>query len=162
MKNIKLVLAIILTFTMIITLCACGDSADNSSADSKTESASNDVSANSADHTSETASDSSDASVDASAGTSSDESTEEAKFTVKVVDANGNAVKGAYIQLCKDSCVFYESDDNGIVKFSDEITEGYKLSVLSCPDGYVYEGEAEVYLESGITEYTVTLAIVEG
>ena len=153
MKNIKKILALILAFTMLFCLCSCSDSNNNSS----TDNSSKDVSVNSensADSSSNTASDDSDA--------SSESSEEAAKFTVTVVDTNGNAVKGAYIQLCKDSCVFFESDENGIVKFSNEITEGYKLSVLSCPDGYTYEGEAEVYLESGITEYTVTLSAVEG
>lgn len=160
MKNIKLVLAIILTFTMLFALCACSDGTDSSSAGNESK----DASVNSTDNTSsDIVSNNSEASVDDSSDDSSDESAEEeAKFIVKVVDANGNAIKGAYIQLCKDSCIFYESDDDGIVKFNDEITDGYKLSVLSCPDGYVYEGEAEVYLESGITEYTVTLAIIEG
>lgn len=161
MKNIKSLLALVLSFAMLFCLCACSDSSDNSS----TDSASKDVSVNSENSVDNT-SDASDASVatsDADSEPSEDETSEApAKFTVTVVDTNGNAVKGAYIQLCKDACVFFESDENGIVKFSDEITEGYKLSVLSCPDGYVYEGEAEVYLESGITEYTVTLSVVEG
>lgn len=148
MKNIKRALTLVLALTLLFCLAACGDSSDTSSSD-KTESSKTDIS--------------SDAASDVSKETSTAESeAETAKFTVKVVDADGNAIKGAAVQICKDTCVFAETDDNGIASFDAEITDGYKLSVLSCPDGYVYEGEAEVYLESGITEYTVTLSTVEG
>lgn len=80
-----------------------------------------------------------------------------ATFEVTVVDQNGNAVQGVMMQLCKDVCVPKLTDANGVAVFEAEITDGYKLSVLSCPAGYTYEGEAEIYLDSGITEYTVEL-----
>lgn len=147
MKNIKFALTLVLALAMLICLCACSDSTSTSSTDNSKE----DASSNAASEVSTV---------------SKEESTENsqpetAKFTVKVVDADGNAIKGAAIQICKDTCVFAETDDNGIAGFDAEITDGYKLSVLSCPAGYVYNGEAEVYLESGITEYTVTLAVAE-
>lgn len=80
-----------------------------------------------------------------------------AVFEAKVVDQNGTPVQGVMLQICKDTCVPKMTDANGIAAFELEITDGYKLSVLSCPDGYTYTGEAEVYLESGATSYTVEL-----
>ena len=80
-----------------------------------------------------------------------------ATFEVKVVDQNGAPVQGVMIQICKDICVPKMSDANGIALFDLEIEDGHKLSVLSCPAGYTYTGEAEVYLESGSTSYTVEL-----
>ncbi len=79
-------------------------------------------------------------------------------FTVKVVDADGNPVPGVLVQMCKDSCVPSPTDVNGVATFSTiETSDGYKLSVMSCPAGYVYTGEAEIYLESGLTEYTLEI-----
>ena len=82
---------------------------------------------------------------------------EEATFTVKVVDAEGNPVAGVVVQVCKDECVPATSDDAGLATFKLEITEGYKLSVVTCPEGYEYTGEAEVALEVGAKEYTLTV-----
>lgn len=78
-------------------------------------------------------------------------------FEVKVVDADGNAVSGVMIQICKDTCIPKVTDENGVAVFDIEVTDEHKLSVLSCPEGYTYTGEAEVYLEDGATEYTVEL-----
>lgn len=78
-----------------------------------------------------------------------------ASFEVTVVDQNGIPVSGVMMQVCKDICVPKVTDTNGVAAFDIEITDGYKLSVLSCPTGYTYTGEAEIYLESGSTSYTV-------
>ena len=83
---------------------------------------------------------------------------EASAFEVKVVDASGNPVEGVMLQICKDSCIPAKTDANGIAKFNIEITDGHKLQVLSCPAGYQYTGEAEVYLEAGSSEYTVELS----
>lgn len=89
----------------------------------------------------------------------SEEETEdvEATFTVKVVDAEGNAVAGVELKLAKEESISATTDDTGVATFNVEITEGYKLSVVTCPEGYEYTGEAEVALEAGIKEYTVTI-----
>ena len=63
-------------------------------------------------------------------------------------------------QLCKDACVPAKTDDNGVATFTIEVTDGYKLSVMSCPAGYEYTGEAEIYLEDGATEYTLEIKAV--
>lgn len=80
-----------------------------------------------------------------------------ASFVVKVTDKDGNALKGVMLQICKDTCIPMMTDDNGVASFNIEVTDEHKLSVLSCPEGYVYNGEAEVYLEDGMTEFTVEL-----
>ena len=153
----KKLFVLLLALGMLVSLCACGgnESANNeSSIDITTE---------------DPASDTSDISEN---NESSTPSTPEvtAAFTVTVIDQDGNPVKGAYIQLCKDSCIFKESNEQGIVSFDNEITDGYKLSVLVCPDGYTTENTAyatdaegkaaEVYLNAGITEYTVEIVKV--
>lgn len=78
-------------------------------------------------------------------------------FEVTVVDSEGNPVSGVMLQVCKDTCFPAVTDANGVASFNIEVTAEHKLSVLSCPEGYVYSGEAEVYLEDGATEYTVEL-----
>lgn len=90
---------------------------------------------------------------------SEDESEDEteATFLVKVVDAEGNPVAGVTIQLSKDESLTATSDDTGVATFNVEITEGYKLSSVTCPEGYEYTGEAEIALEAGIKEYTLTV-----
>lgn len=87
--------------------------------------------------------------------TSSVEKVEE-KFTVKVVDQNGDPVPNIMIQICKDTCVPKATDANGVAKFDFESTDGHKLSLFSCPEGYEteYVGDNYIYLEDGETEYT--------
>ena len=74
---------------------------------------------------------------------------------VTVVDQDNNAVEGVTVQLCKDTCFMKTTDTDGQVIFDVEIEEGYKLSILACPDGYEYTGEAEISLDAGTAEYTL-------
>ncbi len=133
MKLTKKFLAVLLSLLVVFSLCACG--ADTSS--SKDDVSSSEI-------------------VSGSEDTSSEEKT--SKFEVKVVDANGNPVEGVMLQICKDSCIPAKTDANGVATFNIEVTSEHKLSVLSCPAGYEYTGEAEVYMEDGATEYTVELS----
>ena len=137
----KKIIAALLLISALICLCACGEGRDTSVAESNA-----DVSA----------------SVSGSASTAESEAESKndialATFKVKVVDGDGNAVSGVMVQLCKDTCMPAMSDSEGVASFNAEIVDGHKLSVLSCPAGYTYEGEAEIYLEAGISEYTITL-----
>lgn len=134
MKNFRILLALMLIGCMIFGLCACGggnDTEDTTKADT----------------------------TDATT-TEADTTKAEAAFKVIVVDGDGNAVPGTMVQVCKDSCVFAEADENGVAPFNVTIEEGHKLSVLACPEGYEYTGEAEIYLEAGITEYTLEISKV--
>ena len=89
------------------------------------------------------------------------ETEKKAAFKVTVKDEAGNPVSGVMLQICKDACVPARTDESGVATFNIEITDGYKLSVMSCPEGYEYTGEAEVYLENGATEYTLQLSEVK-
>lgn len=141
MKHIKTLLTCLLVMCMAFCLFACnGDSETSVSSEDKAES--------------KAVTESSEASSEAE---SKEESKIESTFTVKIVDQNGDAVEGAMVQICKDACIPAKANTEGIATFSVEITDGYKLSVLSCPSGYEYNGEAEVYLENGMTEYTLEL-----
>lgn len=137
----KKLIALMLFICMAVTLFACGESAEG------TESSS--VSVEESKTVSESATES-----------ESESSTEEqaATFKVKVVNANGDPIANVMLQLCKDTCIPAKTGEDGVASFKAEITDGYKLSVLTCPEGYIYEGEPEIYLESGITEYTVELS----
>lgn len=81
---------------------------------------------------------------------------EKAAFIVKVVDQDGNPVAGVVVQVCKDECVPATTDETGIATFESEITEGYKLSVVTCPEGYEYTGE-EIALEKGCKKYELKI-----
>ncbi|MBR5472493.1 MAG: hypothetical protein IKU82_00740 [Clostridia bacterium] len=125
----KKLLALGLTFLMIFSLCACGnDSTDKDPVENPTD----------------------------SSQTSSKEDTTP-KFEVTVTDADGNAVAGVMVQMCNTSCVPAMTNADGIATFNLEITDGYKLSVMSCPEGYEYTGEAEIYIEEGSTEYSLEI-----
>ena len=135
----KKIIAIMLMLCFALTLCACGEEAVESN-------------------------ESSVAAVESSEASEVNESKEEsveideAEFKVTIVTADGTPVPGVMVQLCKDTCIPAKTGEDGVAIFKAEITDGYKLSVLSCPAGYIYEGDAEIYLESGITEYTVELS----
>ena len=126
----KKFLALVLALGMILSLCACGGDKNDPTNNEPVNNATNNTQ------------------------TSSKEDTTP-KFEVTVVDQNGDAVSNAWVQLCKDSCLPKQADENGVAVFDTEITDGYKLSLMSCPEGYECEYVADnyIYLESGITEY---------
>ena len=133
MKNIKMLLALMLIGCMIFGLCACGGTNEEETTVPDTTVADTTVA----------------------------DTTEAAQsFKVTVVDGDGNAVSGVVVQICKDVCVPARTDDNGVASFNIAIEDGHKLSVMSCPEGYEYTGEAEVYLDEGATEYTLEISKV--
>lgn len=132
MKTTARLLALLLALCLMVGLCACGDGEQKPEGNTTVTTTKTET-------------------------TTTTKAEETAAFQVKVVDQNGNPVSGTMIQICKDTCIPKMSDENGVATFNIEITDGYKLSVLTCPAGYTYTGEAEVYLESGSTEITVQL-----
>lgn len=126
----KKILVLLTALCLMLSLCACTDNGQTSTEPQQTTVAETTVAT---------------------------EAQDTAAFEVKVVDADGNAVSGVMIQICKDTCIPKVTDENGVAVFDIEVTDEHKLSVLSCPEGYTYTGEAEVYLEDGATEYTVEL-----
>lgn len=137
MKLTRKLSAALLALLVALSLCACGGNSETTNDEPDTTESS--------------------VAQDSSENESSQEE-ETSTFEVKVVDDMGNPVEGVMLQICKDSCIPAKTDANGVATFNLEITDGYKLSVLSCPTGYEYRGEAEVYLEDGSTEYTVELS----
>lgn len=135
MKNLKKVLAVVLSLVMLLCFCACGGNDDEKTTTTTTTTTENNQ-------------------------TEDNNAVENKGFKVTVVDEGGSAVSGVMVQLCKDACVPAKTDDNGVATFTIEVTDGYKLSVMSCPAGYEYDGEAEIYLEDGATEYTLTVKAV--
>ena len=89
--------------------------------------------------------------------TTTEEADDKVTYTIKVVDEDGNAIAGAMVQLCKDSCVPGKTDDNGVAEFK-LAEDDYKASLMAMPEGYEYSGEEEAfYYEDGATELTITL-----
>ena len=125
----KKLLAIALALGMILCLCACGGDTNAPTGNETIENQANNTQTSSKEETTP-------------------------KFEVTVTDTDGNPVKGVMVQLCKDTCIPTMTDDNGIATFNAEITDGYKVSIMSCPEGYEYTGDAEIYLEDGDTSYS--------
>ncbi|MBR6502330.1 MAG: hypothetical protein IKT42_02705 [Clostridia bacterium] len=127
----KKIIALILALCMVFCFCACGNdevAEEKPNDNSKPAASDNDV--------------------------VSEEET--AKFTVKVVDQNGDPVPNVMVQLCTDVCKPTLADANGVATFDEEITDEHKISLSVCPAGYEteYVGTNYIYLEDGITEYT--------
>lgn len=135
MIKIRTLLAMLLLGCMVFGLCACTGN-------------------------NETPDDTTDGDTTVADTTVADTTAVPAGFTVTVVDGDGNTVSGVVVQICKDSCIPARTDDNGVATFNIEIEDGHKLSVMTCPEGYEYTGEAEIYLEAGATEYTLEISKV--
>ena len=56
-------------------------------------------------------------------------------YTAKVVDEGGNAIAGAMVQLCKDTCVPTTTDANGVATWKKDTEDAYKVSFLNLPAG---------------------------
>ncbi len=79
------------------------------------------------------------------------------KYTIKVVDEAGNAIAGAMVQLCSESCIPGKTNESGVAEFNVDEDE-YKASFISLPNGYAYTTqETDFYFEKGKTELTITL-----
>ena len=141
MNKIKSILALLLCASMLFVLCACGNNGD----------ADNDTTA-----------------ADTTAAVTTEADTEpevNAILTVKVVDADGNAIEGAMVQLCNESncfTAFTDAEGNGefLETVVPEINTNCYLSLPYLPEGYEYTGEAKIYLNNGDSEFTFTVAKV--
>ena len=135
MKNIMRIFILALALVMMFSLAAC---AKDGSGDETKE-----------PETTESTADT----------TEKEEVTTEAKpeFKVTVKDRDGNVVPGVMVQICKDACIPARTGTDGVATFViDEITSDHKLSVMSAPAGYSFS-EEEIYLEDGMTEYTLEI-----
>lgn len=141
MKNIKNIAALLLALCMALSLCACGESTEPTEAPATeapvTEAPTEAIEETEAPDTGLTT------------------------YSIAVVDEEGNAIAGAMVQICMDTCYPGITGENGIAQFS-VIEADYKVSFLSMPAGYTYSTEEqEFYFESGSTEMTITLKAAE-
>ncbi len=140
----KRILFVLLALILVFGLCACATTTDESKAPSDA-----DVSKT------ESKEESKEASKEESTPASLPE------FIVTVVDEEGSPVSGVMVQVCNEgTCIPAVSNAEGKAVLNVEIGNGYTLKVPSVPAGYEYKGEAEVALDTGITEYTVELSKV--
>ena len=142
MKNFKIFLCMMLVACFVLAFAACGGE--------KTEGNTDDTGAK----------DETTVPVETEDTDETEEVVEDEGFKVTVTDEDGNAVAGVVLQVCKDTCVPSVTDADGIALFNVEITSEHKISVLTLPEGYEYNGDAETYLEDGMTEYNVTVSKV--
>jgi len=136
----KKILASILLSCMVLSLCACGTgNGDTNKNSQNTQNTQN-----------------------ASESEKESESEEGVVYKITVVDEAGNPVSGVMVQLCKDSCFPKLTNANGVAEFPvTEVADGYKAGITNLPEGFVYEGEAEVYYEDGETEVTLVVKVVQ-
>ena len=136
----KKILAAILLSSMVFSLCACGAGNGNTNNNQNSNNTQDSQTAGNSEADSES------------------ESEEGVVYTIKVVDESGNPVSGVMVQLCKDSCVPKVTNSDGLAEYPvDEVEDGYKASITKLPEGYVYEGEENVYYEEDATEVTLVV-----
>ena len=94
-----------------------------------------------------------------------EETTEDTRtqYTIKVVDAEGNAIAGVAAQYCtEESCSFGTSNADGVITFKSDITDptAYYIVVKMAPDGYAFDESYKFYFDENY-EAIVTLAASE-
>lgn len=137
----KRIVTAILMLCMVVGLCACGNGSTGNSQDTEKQ--------NTEDSQKQEESE--------SENSESEEADGKIVYKVKVVDQNGDAVAGASVQMCLDSCMWANTNDEGVAELKLAEADGYKAEVLALPEGYTEVNEEPVYLESGVTEITLTV-----
>ena len=79
------------------------------------------------------------------------------KFSVTVTDDEGKAVEGVILQLHKKSVITARTNKKGVATFNVFITDGYRLSILQCPDGYIYNSEETINVAPGILNLSIQI-----
>lgn len=128
--KIRNILAAMLIFCMVLTLCACGNEPVSNDTNATTEAS--------------------------GATTETTEKVDDGKvnYKVTVVDQDGNPVAGAMVQMCLETCFPGLTNENGVAEFS-LVEADYKVSFVSVPEGYT--ADAENYYFEGATELTIVL-----
>lgn len=76
-----------------------------------------------------------------------------AAYVVRVVDQNGDPVPKANVNFCTDDfCAIQMSDENGVITY-DGATDFYHLSILSVPEGYAFDRDADLALPAEYGEW---------
>lgn len=140
MKKISYLLLSVMIIVSAIGLCACGGSEDKST--EKETTTKNEVPTTT---------------VSNNEDESSSEDNGKVTYKVTVVDDAGNAVVGAMVQCCKDSCVPGVTNDSGVAEFV-LVEDDYDVKFAVFPEGYEYMSDEEVFnFEDGKTELTITI-----
>lgn len=130
MKN-KLVSTILL-ICMAFSLAACGNGADK---DNKKDNIKDNIKDNTENKKQE------------------ETKEDEVVYTIKVVDEENNPIGGMMVQLCKETYIPEFTNAQGIATFKvPELSNNYRATITSLPEGYSYEGERIVFFEDGSTE----------
>lgn len=137
--NMKKLFALLLALCMVLSLCACGSG--------KTEEETTEETVETTAAPTETAAEETEAEETLAEGM--------AVYTVTVVDADGNPIAGAMVQICQDTCYPSVTNEDGVAQWTVAEAE-YKVSFLSMPEGYTCEEEA-FYFAEGSNEMTITL-----
>lgn len=81
------------------------------------------------------------------------------KYTIRVVDQNGDAVVGAKVQMCESEnegiCLIPVTTDESGEAFYTAEEKGYKAALTSLPEGYEQISEGYVYFEDGVAVIVV-------
>ena len=137
MNHLKRLLAVMLVLSVVLCLCACGNTQPDPVDDTKpaTEPVVTDPVT---------------------------EPVDDGKVTYKVTvqDEGGNPVAGALVQLCLDACVPAMTNAQGVAEWTVEEAD-YKVSFAMMPVGYDYATDAqEFYFDDDSCEMTLTLKVV--
>ena len=128
MKNIKKILAALLAVAMMVSLCACMGGNEPADKDEPT--------------------------TKPTTTTTTKADDGKTAYKVTVLDEEGAPVVGAFVQICKETCIPCATDANGVATWSLDEDE-YKVSFVMAPAGYAVE-EA-YYFDGDATEMTITL-----
>ncbi len=90
-------------------------------------------------------------------------------YRIRVVDEEGNPVKGAMVQLClgEETCFTpVRTDEDGWAGYTNPVRDGYCTKITMAPTDFeVPEGkkvdDSYHYFESGVTEITLVLKLVD-
>ena len=166
MKNFKMLLALVLALAMVLCFTACTEKKDDSEATTAPSTAPSTEASQPSTEASQPSSEAGNLTTEPTApSTETTEPTTPASYAyvIKLVDADGNPVVGAWVQLCSDAnCKPRQTDANGIAGYTAEETpagDKLKAQILTAP-GFTTPAENIQYFENGVTEivFTVTAA----
>lgn len=176
MKNFKMLLALVLALAMVLCFAACTEKKGDDKGEETTA-----PSTEATDPSTEATEPSSEPIKPSTEGTEpssevnnpttegTEPSTEETEpsvepsapstsyaYAIKVVDADGNPVVGAFVQLCNENnCRPKATDANGIAGYTEsEAPTGNLKAQILVANGYNLPAESIVYLTDGQTEVT--------
>lgn len=154
MKKFKSLFAILMVATMVLCLCACGDSEEPSTTGSDQSNTGDTV-----------ATEPKAPETEAPQQTDEPEQTDAPEvdyvYTVKVVDVDGNPMSGVFVQVCAGTtCVPVMTGEDGIAGYPTEVTGDGELAakIIVIPEGYAcVDGITEISMADGNTDVVFTL-----